>query len=960
MIRTSLFVFFAGIAWMSVGATASIDSQRVSETLLVSEDYDSADIGGVVYRYYTNLKKTVQSDPENARNQVGKAQFDTSGEKAGGHPARFSLNNVVGKIRIETKIRFEGAGGTYLWEIGSGNSTKVVLGMAGDGILGHRNTPKTDAFATIPGTRMPPNQWHSVRMILNTETEAYDLYLDDHKKTPEGGYPLRFASDVDYREDGISSVGIAYAGAVTEAAAIYDDDFRVTLLERPTNDRVFLSPAPPSEDVAPDNGQPIVFWTSDTVGPNQTLLMYGGNFSDHPTVEIARIKDSPVQSPRDGQPDLDSWHRVKVEHVDDDSLQIVVPKDIAMGVFAIRITAGRKQSKTVTINAPDIWWQQANEGDHATPGGWLRLFGKSLALNAQAAVLLKSRQGQVRLLTPKSACNYSLYVELPDDLPEGSYSVFVHNGQGGDSLWMAARPLEIAAAPTWTSVVFSVVDEGADATGGKDSSRAVRAALDKAKSNGGGIVYFPRGMYRITEPLTLPEYTVFKGQGRSLVNLFWPGRDTPLPALVRGTDHFVVEDLGLTTHGNHGDVIRGNSHFKVRNTIIRADAFYRHDSVGLKGGSYSGPIVNKPTRELGNGIVAAGDDVEITDNDIYATNCAFKLFHGRDIFIARNKISFGSGPAQVYGIARVIIEDNVFTGEGYASGIGLSLYYDAPATFNVYFGNNTFEKIFGGDREAITLDGHGTAYLGNVAKVEGTHVTLAQDTYWGSDHKDRLPRWNERLQIEPDREWHGITLFVLDGKGAGQYRNLTGCQFNHVRIDRPFDVSLDETSIVSIGKFNGRHIFVGNKFFDTGSTVQLYPPNTECIVAENEVWRGQSMNAGAHLAPMRNGDPRVEASWFNQFIGNVIHEGLGYEHALSLSIYGTNRLNDIPASRGNIVRGNVLMNNATIQIGDAVEDCVVEDNTIEKTDVAIRIRVEARDVTVRENHFVEVGQEVTR
>jgi len=98
---------------------------------------------------------------------------------------------------------------------------------------------------------------------------------------------------------------------------------------------------------------------------------------------------------------------------------------------------------------------------------------------------------------------------VPPSLASGDYTVEVSNGFGGDEAWVGMRSF-LAANDTssgtvtvkpprqWTNgkaQIFNVSDYGCAGTIECDSTAAVRAALAAADSNGGGVVYFPRGQF---------------------------------------------------------------------------------------------------------------------------------------------------------------------------------------------------------------------------------------------------------------------------------------------------------------------------------------------------------------------------------------------------------------------------------------------------------------------------------
>ncbi len=72
-------------------------------------------------------------------------------------------------------------------------------------------------------------------------------------------------------------------------------------------------------------------------------------------------------------------------------------------------------------------------------------------------------------------------------------------------------PTHRRAAKTSSADFFHVKGFGATGDDSTDDTAAVLKALKKAASNGGGIVYFPQGSYRITETLTVPPGTELRG-----------------------------------------------------------------------------------------------------------------------------------------------------------------------------------------------------------------------------------------------------------------------------------------------------------------------------------------------------------------------------------------------------------------------------------------------------------------
>lgn len=96
--------------------------------------------------------------------------------------------------------------------------------------------------------------------------------------------------------------------------------------------------------------------------------------------------------------------------------------------------------------------------------------------------------------------------------------------------------------PSVSSPLLTVTDYGADPTGSLDSTTAIQAALDAARSAGGGVVYLPEGIYRVAPQGTNlwalrinGSHVVLRGAGRHRSFLL---NDTPS---MRGREVLRVE-----------------------------------------------------------------------------------------------------------------------------------------------------------------------------------------------------------------------------------------------------------------------------------------------------------------------------------------------------------------------------------------------------------------------------------
>jgi hypothetical protein len=203
--------------------------------------------------------------------------------------------------------------------------------------------------------------------------------------------------------------------------------------------------------------------------------------------------------------------------------------------------------------------------------------------------------------------------------------------------------------------------------GTADDTAAIQAALDAAGQAGGGIVLFPRGRYQVRQALTVPRFTVLRGEGEDLVNIFWPDMDAPPPVLIQGTNSFGLEELTLYC-SNYRTFLAGDTtgsdagNVSLRQVRIRANVFRGHmkpEEVdqrwreGMKVGFGGGYWLLK----LG------GRNIRITDCDLYSASCIYSLTQPRGAVIERNILGAGRwGGSGVFGGEGVILADNKYVG----------------------------------------------------------------------------------------------------------------------------------------------------------------------------------------------------------------------------------------------------------------------------------------------------------
>jgi hypothetical protein len=690
--------------------------------------------------------------------------------------------------------------------------------------------------------------------------------------------------------------------------------------------------------------EPAVFWFSDPVGPDETVLLTGADLNEITSASIIRLPDQGSLSSQEQETSLE------VLQANPQSLKFVIPKDFAPGIyrFTLNYAEGRLTSR---LNLPTIYWTQGDLGEAVPPSGRIQLFGRNIIRQPSRARLLligKEGQGSIQATLIKGDPWRGVF-RVPDQMAVGSYQLRLSNGDGSDSEFVDAGAINVRIPDSGPTDIFDVQAFGAIGDGRADATRAVRSAIEAANQNGGGIVYFPRGRYLISEGLAIPSGVSIKGERTDLVNLVWPDLTSPPPALLQGSSRFSIEDITIYA-SNHLHVISGGllhddvltpdaGNIAIRRVRIRASAF--RGQMELETTFQRMRDFHRMFPEGGpDTIRLAGSGLEISDCDILGSGNSLHLIKAVNAVVAGNILANGrNGAYLILGSRKVIFENNlVTTADLQATGGGITtLSKSVTASENIFVGGNTFKAIFGWDREAMTSDGPAGYYFGHAESRSPREVSLPDppDPYTAST------------------DWIGALIMVVNGRGAGQYAHVAsytnGPQQRSIALDRALQVPLDATSEVTIVQAHENYLVIGNSFEDTGVAAQSFG------TAIGHVFAGNQSNRTSGFAAVGLSYGHFQPCWRIQILDNHIVEGNVYRAGPDRTVFSNEamifiRANQTVTVRGRpplvqaiIVRGNHLDQDAHIRIegfstaSPGVRDVVIEANDIGPSRVGLAI-----------------------
>lgn len=678
--------------------------------------------------------------------------------------------------------------------------------------------------------------------------------------------------------------------------------------------------------------QPSVYWHSDPIRPGETLLISGGDLSEVEAVNI-RLRR------RDG--DIAVMRAAEVSHTNTE-IKAQLPIDLGSEPFEIELRFnGGNGSIVRDVNSATTYWLQGDLGDQASAGGWIRIFGRNMA-SGNGILELQDQKGEVRRLQAKFISEWELRFSIPEALGPGVYSATLLTGTlSGSSRSIGA--LRVLATSGRIEARHDVRSLGAAGDGVRDDGPIIREALARAKRRGGGTVFLPQGRYRIVGSLTIPDYVRLVGQDRELVSLVWAPEDNPPEVMIEGYAHFALENVTVVAP-KHWHIIRGGfpspdrvsdgediALFRVR---VRANEFLGHITPEESAVRFRALL--QKAKDGVHLVGLAGKNLRIEDCDIYGSGISIALFRANGAYVSNNAFYHGRrGWYSISGGHNVIFEGNTIqAADMEATGGGINtLFAKVAHSDNVAFLNNTIRGTLGWDGEALTTDGPGGFYYGSVQYdelSEQAKITLVDQITERADFPD----------------WTGAGVFIIRGRGFGQYARIAARRGREVFLDAPFAIKPDTSSVISLTPLQEHYIIVQNKFVDCGLAVQFYGTAVDSIIAENHSTR----TAGFAVKALIYQHP--QPSWFNQLIANTI-ETPDPLHGAAIALWGDGTQDCL--NYGAIVRGNNLKAGSWIELRGSksgpggVCQPIIEDNKLSEGMSAIKLFGSVDGATIREN-----------
>jgi hypothetical protein len=346
------------------------------------------------------------------------------------------------------------------------------------------------------------------------------------------------------------------------------------------------------------------------------------------------------------------------------------------------------------------------------------------------------------------------------------------------------------------------------------------------------------------------------------------------------------------------------------------------------------------------GIIVRGPGLRVRDCEFNTAGMfSFVAVSG---FVQRCRFERAGKSEKAYMLVHpkgLIFEDCFKQVNGYGYGATIDESHD------LYEARNVIPFNYINDREVMTLDGGSGGYFGHISSVSGNSITLHPA--------------GKTFQWTPNK-WIGGGVFIIDGKGTGQFRRIVSHTTDKIILDQPFLVAPDTSTVISITTIREHLFFVNNDVSD-GGAYQFYGSAQECVVdglkikkSAGIVARGSYVNYGK------------QPNWYIDIVNCTLSEGT-YTPVQGQNdrFRGFQQINIIGSGGaglniGTLVRRNQLTGQSYIKVspgGEAndVQDAIIEDNKISGTQSGISMYGVGRVISnlfIHNNHFSGVGKQV--
>ncbi|MGG1555185.1 fibronectin type III domain-containing protein [Paenibacillus ferrarius] len=627
---------------------------------------------------------------------------------------------------------------------------------------------------------------------------------------------------------------------------------------------------------------PVVLRMSDAVVPG-TLFTVSGYGMTASAVEVAidDYAELGASAPPAGARTLD------VVQTDDLGAFVVsrLPADMSPGAYAVWVRNAYGWSEAMPLNDPRPQFISERE---AFEGQRIKLVGRNFdarefgAASEDTAIRLKSAAGSVYEM-PIVELNPFAVTFAIEEAPPQAYWVEVRNQADGN--WVRLDngqlltvteagddPLNLGVG--WAkdfrwSDVYDVTDYGAAADGTTDDTASVQNAVDQAHADGGGVVWFPNGTYRVST-IQLPAGIVLMGESQSGTVLAYAGTSTGTLIVSSGDGQTVgragVARMTLDVYNPsvYPDFFIWLGH--AWGATVTDNSLRTASELFVAEVAIDTPLEAMTGKASAIGIIA-DEHVAFVRNDFKGRAATIVTgYVNAYAQVLGNTFEYVSGATHM--LARYVIDENNRLIGHPMDGLdihGFNVKSDYYVAGNIMEGIGSQERDNNDGEIVLNESPSGTFNYGEVLGAAGTELTVAPvaPLSVGATVSGNVYSYPHR--------YGQLAVVILSGRGIGQVRDVTQVIGNTMTVAAPWDITPDRTSKFSFIVPNARGTVYRNTGMDSRGPISLYGNAFDNVVADNVLTNmGGAVTYGFNSQAQR----RLNNTYFTRFDNNTLIDSL--------------------------------------------------------------------------------------
>ena len=539
-------------------------------------------------------------------------------------------------------------------------------------------------------------------------------------------------------------------------------------------------------------------------------------------------------------------------------------------------------SKPFVANRPQIWNTSLKR---AYKGANLAVYGKNLnraSYRKRPLGVLVSEKGEIIKLTLINTPSYgfdkqeyTVEYRIPENIENGKYKLYVNTSEGADFAWSDAWEIEIASLdlisyfntkwnrtlgdnvpmPECEKRVITASDLGAL----EDMYETIQSAIDELKC--GGIVVLGAGTFAISKTLILKNGVVLLGAGKGATTL----------CSVEGKPF--VQDWSKAVYAQR---INGNHLSTAASDWQPAMANYSHlalvqleSNAGVEG-------INFKLSGASIGVLIANETNTPVENS-FVNNCEIDSSCLNFYEVEGEFGAYSSGIISIANTNNTVLFDNVskalspicyLPGYHYDDKIIHNRFECLPRQMlepylsSMYYSVIAQNDFVSGRRGPMFQFGLSNSWIYQNRSIDVARSENALETYMSeygkgfasgrvqeaTENSFTLITCDEETLSTANNCAHKLYAVVIDGKGFGQYRTVTGAKGTTFTVDKAWDVMPDETTAISVMSATVNNLFVDNNTTLSNSPTQfIYGVGIENVYAGHEIDFGDAIYLQASL-----------------------------------------------------------------------------------------------------------------